>query len=202
MPVPGYETEADCKWQPLDSWLDLNIDETETWQKGLCSTFRLSSHCTDPLYCQIKSLSGLQYIHAPMPLSIRPHLGSLPMQIDGHSKAKRHRADRHGQRSATSPANLHPSRQKNKYSWGFEHLFFFFFPLSLHDWLNQVRCLLSYSHGSDSLVTDSIYLSKILSTTKMDDLSRRDAHVLKKVWVWEKSRGIRHTWLIHKMGIE
>lgn len=64
VPVLGYEPEGDCNWQPLDSRLDLNIDETETWQKGLCSTFWLTSCNTDPFYCQINSVSGLQYVRA------------------------------------------------------------------------------------------------------------------------------------------
>ncbi len=64
VPVLGYEPEGDCNWQPLDSRLDLNIDETETWQKGLCSTFWLTSCYTDPFYCQINSVSGLQYVRA------------------------------------------------------------------------------------------------------------------------------------------
>lgn len=64
VPVLGHEPEADCNWQPLDSRLDLNIDETETWQRGLCSTFWLASCYTDPFYCQINSVSGLQYVRA------------------------------------------------------------------------------------------------------------------------------------------
>lgn len=64
MPLLGHEPEADCNWQPLDSRLDLNIDETETWQRGLCSTFWLASCYTDPFYCQINSVSGLQYVRA------------------------------------------------------------------------------------------------------------------------------------------
>lgn len=64
VPVLGYEPERDCKWQPLDSLLDLNIDETEAWQKGLCSTFWLTSCYTDPFHCQINSVSGLQYVRA------------------------------------------------------------------------------------------------------------------------------------------
>lgn len=64
VPAPGYEPERDCNWQPLDSQLDLNIDETETWQRGLCSTFWFTSCYTDPFYCQINSVSGLQYVRA------------------------------------------------------------------------------------------------------------------------------------------
>lgn len=64
VPAPGYEPEWDCNWQPLDSQLDLNIDETETWQRGLCSTFWFTSCYTDPFYCQINSVSGLQYVRA------------------------------------------------------------------------------------------------------------------------------------------
>lgn len=64
MPARGHKPEADCNWQPLDSRLDLNIDKTETWQRGLCSTFWLASCYTDPFYCQINSVSGLQYVRA------------------------------------------------------------------------------------------------------------------------------------------
>lgn len=63
VPMLGLEPEGDCNWQPLDSRLDLNIDETETWQKGLCSTFWLTSCYTDPCDCQINSVSVLQYVH-------------------------------------------------------------------------------------------------------------------------------------------
>lgn len=64
MPTPGCEPEGYCDWQPLDSRLDLNIDEIETWQKGLSSTFWLTSRFIDPLHCQINSPSGLQYVCA------------------------------------------------------------------------------------------------------------------------------------------
>lgn len=76
MPALGHEPEGDCNWQPLDSWLNLNIDETETWQRGLCSAFWLTSRYPDPFYCQINSVSDLQYVHALMPLGIRPYLRS------------------------------------------------------------------------------------------------------------------------------
>lgn len=102
VPVLRHEPEGDCNWQPLDSWLDLNIDKTETWQKGLCSTLWLTSRYTDPFYCQINSLSGLQYVRAVMPLSIRPQRRSTSIQTDVHSKATRHALNQQGQKYTTS----------------------------------------------------------------------------------------------------